>query len=75
MSKIVTILKWRRGPQGPSLRTLRRAIRPVRIKVGLRVVVFLLLLSLVLATIGISINMKIEKWEREHHSLGEPHRM
>jgi hypothetical protein len=75
MSKIVTILKWRRGPQGPSLRTLRRAIRPVRIKVGLRVVVFLLLLSLVLATIGISINLKIEKWEREHRSLAEPHRM
>lgn len=74
MSKIVTFLKWRRGPQGPSHRTLRRAIRPVRVKVGLRVVVFLVLLSIVLATIGISINMRIEKWEHEHRSLGEPHR-
>jgi hypothetical protein len=27
----------------------------------------------VLATIGISINLKIEKWEREHGVLGTPH--
>jgi hypothetical protein len=74
MTKMVTFLKWRRGQQGPSLRTLRRAIRPVRVKVGLRVVVFLVLLSAVLATIGISINLKIERWEREHRSLTQPHR-
>ncbi|HEY1878057.1 MAG TPA: hypothetical protein VGG66_11330 [Rhizomicrobium sp.] len=68
MTKLVTILKWRRGPQGPSLRTLRRAIRPVRVKVGVRVVFFLILLSLFLGTVGIAINLKIEKWEREHSS-------
>jgi hypothetical protein len=73
MSKPVIVVKISRGPQGPSARTLRRAIRPVRIKVGLRVVAFLILLSLVLATIGISINLKIEKWEREHGVLGTPH--
>ena len=70
MTKLVTILKRRQGQQGPSLRTLRRAIRPVRVKVGSRVVVFLLLLSVVLATIGISINLKIETWEREHRAMG-----
>jgi hypothetical protein len=72
MTKLVTILKWRRGRQGPSLRTLRRAIRPVRVKVGFRVVAFLLLLSVVLATIGISINLKIETWEREHRAMNAP---
>ena len=72
MSKIVTILKWRRGAQGPSLRTLRRAIRPVRVKITARVVVFLILLSLLLATVGIWLNLEIEKWEREHHALSEP---
>ena len=72
MVKPITLLKWRRGPQGPSLRTLRRAIRPVRVKVGLRVVVFLILLSLMLATVGIWINLRIEKWEHEHHSLSSP---
>ena len=69
MSKIVTILKWRRGAQGPSLRTLRRAIRPVRVGIGLRVVVFLVLLSVVLATIGISLNLKLENWERQHPAM------
>ena len=59
-----SIIFWRRGPQGPSLRTLRRAIRPVRVKITLRVVAFLVLLSLVLATIGITLNLTLEKWER-----------
>jgi hypothetical protein len=72
MSKIVTILKWRRGPQGPSLRTLRRAIRPVRVRIGFRVMIFLVLLSLMLGTVGIWLNLKIEKWEREHHALTQP---
>ena len=35
---------------------------------------FLVLLSLVLATIGISINITIEKWEREHRSTIQPRR-
>jgi hypothetical protein len=66
MIKSLTILKFRKGPQGPSQRTLRRAVRPCRGRVGIRVAVFLMLLSLVLGTIGISLNLKLEKWEREH---------
>jgi hypothetical protein len=66
MIKPILILKHRRGRQGPSLRSLRRAIRPARGRVGWRVVVFLILLSLVVGIIGISLNLKLEKWEREH---------
>ena len=65
MIKSLIILKFRQGPQGPSQRTLRRAIRPSRVRVGIRVAVFLMLLSIVLATVGISLNLKIERWERE----------
>ena len=73
MIKLVTIVKHRGGRQGPSARTLRRAIRPLRGRVGKRVVVFLILLSLVLATIGIWLDLRIEKWEHEHHALSQPH--
>jgi hypothetical protein len=66
MIKSVMILKYRRGRQGPSARTLRRAMRPSRVRVGVRVVIFLILLSLVVGAIGISLNLKFEKWEREH---------
>ena len=52
--------------QGPSLRALRRAMRPVRGRVGWRVVVFLILLSLAVGVIGISLNLKLERWEHEH---------
>jgi hypothetical protein len=67
MIKLVTIVKHRGGRQGPSARTLRRAIRPLRGRVGKRVVVFLILLSLVLATIGIWLDLRVEQWEHEHH--------
>ena len=73
MIKSVMILKQQRGRQGPSARTLRRAIRPSRVKVGLRVVVFLILVSLGIGAIAISLNLKLEKWEREHPLLS--HRM
>ena len=66
MIKSVMILKQQRGRQGPSARTLRRAMRPSRVRVGVRVVIFLILLSLVVGAIGISLNLKFEKWEREH---------
>ena len=69
MIKSVMILKYRRGKQGPSARTLRRAIRPSRIKIGPRVAVFLIMLSLAVGWIGISLNLKFEKWEREHHAM------
>ena len=66
MIKSVMILKHRPGRQGPSARTLRRAIRPARGRAGFRVVVFLILLSLVVGAIGISLNLNLERWEREH---------
>ncbi len=66
MIKPILILKHRRGRQGPSLRSLRRAMRPARGRVGWRVVVFLILLSLLVGIIGISLNLKLETWEREH---------
>lgn len=66
MIKSVTILKHRGGRQGPSARTLRRAMRPARGRIGLRVAVFLILLSLMVGAIGISLNLKLERWEREH---------
>ena len=69
MIKSVMILKRGRGRQGPSLRTLRRAMRPVRARVGLRVVIFLILLSLAVGVIGISLNLKFEAWEREHPAM------
>jgi hypothetical protein len=70
MIKSVIILKYRSGRQGPSARTLRRAIRPARGKVGFRVVVFLILLTLVVGWAGISLNLKFEAWERHHHVTG-----
>jgi hypothetical protein len=71
MIKSVMILKFRRGRQGPSARTLRRALRPSRVKMGPRVAIFLVLLALLVGWIGISLNLKFEAWERHHHSL--PH--
>ena len=41
-------------------------MRPVRARVGFRVVIFLILLSLVVGAIGITLNLKLETWEREH---------
>ena len=73
MIKSVMILKYRRGKQGPSARTLRRAIRPSRIKIGPRVAIFLILFALVVGWIGISINLKFEAWEHHRHSQGRPH--
>ncbi|HVW74558.1 MAG TPA: hypothetical protein VHC39_13035 [Rhizomicrobium sp.] len=66
MIKSVMILKRGRGRQGPSLRTLRRAMRPVRGRMGWRVLIFLILLTLVVGAIGITLNLKLEAWEREH---------
>jgi hypothetical protein len=71
MIKSVTILKYRGGRQGPSARTLRRAIRPSRVKVGPRVAIFLIIFTLLLGWVGISLNQKFEKWEHEHHSASE----
>jgi len=61
-----------RGPrrEGPSLRALRRAIRPVRGRVGWRVVIFLILLSLAVGVIGISLNLRLERWEHERAAPG-----
>ena len=69
MIKSIMILKSRRGRSSPSARTLRRAIRPARGRVGWRVVVFLILLSLAVGVIGISLNLKLERWEREHPAM------
>jgi hypothetical protein len=69
MIKSILILKHRRGRQGPSARSLRRAIRPARGRVGWRVVIFLILLSLAVGMIGISLNLKLERWEREHPAM------
>ena len=66
MIKSVMILKHRPGRQGPSARTLRRALRPARGRIGLWAVVFLILLSLVVGAVGISLNLKLETWERAH---------
>jgi hypothetical protein len=67
MIKPILILKRRReAARGQSLRSLRRAMRPAHGRVGWRVVVFLILLSLVVGWIGISVNLKLEAWEREH---------
>ncbi|HEY2009361.1 MAG TPA: hypothetical protein VGH23_10255 [Rhizomicrobium sp.] len=66
MIKSVMILKHRPGRQGPSARTLRRAMRPARGRIGLWAMVFLILLSLVVGAVGISLNLKLERWEREH---------
>lgn len=75
MIKSVTILKGRRGRQGPSSRTLRRAVRPSRVKIGPRVAIAIILVVLVLGWIGISLNLRSEKWEHEHHSAGILHQM
>lgn len=69
MVKAIVIEKRRQGPQGPSRRSLRRAIRPVRGRIGWRVVVFVILLSLVVGAIGIWLNLKLETWEREHAAM------
>jgi hypothetical protein len=66
MIKSVMILKHRPGRQGPSARTLRRALRPARGRIGFWAVVFLILLSLVVGAVGISLNLKLETWERAH---------
>ena len=66
MVKLVTMLKRRRDAQAPSLRTLRRAVRPARTSVGKRVVIFLILLSLIVGAIAISVNLVLERWEKEH---------
>ena len=73
MIKPILILKHRRAAaRGQSLRSLRRAMRPARGRVGWRVVVFLILLSLVVGWIGISLNLKLEAWERHHQATSEP---
>ena len=61
-----------KGPrrQGPSLRALRRAIRPVRGRVSWRVLIFLILLSLAVGVVGISLNLKLERWEHERAAPG-----
>ena len=66
MIKPVVIVKYQRGPQGPSARSLRRAIRPSRVNVGPRVWIFLIIFTLVLGWIGISFNRNLEKREHEH---------
>ena len=74
MIKPILILKRRReAARGQSLRSLRRAMRPAHGRVGWRVVVFLILVSLGIGAIAISLNLKLEKWEREHPLLS--HRM
>ena len=73
MIKLVVVQKQRRGRHSPSARTLRRAIRPSRIKMGPRVAIFLILFALVVGWIGISITQKFEAWEHRHHSLSQPH--
>ena len=75
MIKSVMILKFRRGRQSPSARTLRRAVRPSRVKIGARVAILLILFSLVMGWIAISLNVKLEKWEHQQHSAGVPHGM
>jgi len=69
MVKPLVIVKCRHGPQGPSARSLRRAIRPSRVKVGFRVVVFLIALAVVGGVIGMSVNANLEKLEHEHHNI------
>jgi len=66
MVKLIVIIKHRRGPQGPSRRTLRRALRPSRVRVGIRVAIFLVLLTLLVGWLGISLNWNLEKLEHEH---------
>jgi hypothetical protein len=66
MVKPIVIIKYRRGPQGPARRTLRRAIRPSRVKIGIRVAIFLVLLTLLVGWIAISFNRNLEKLEHEH---------
>ena len=66
MVKPLVIVKCRHGPQGPSARSLRRAIRPSRVNVGPRVWIFLIIFTLVLGWIGISFNRNLEKREHEH---------
>lgn len=73
MIKSVIIRKYRHGRQGPSLRTLRRALRPERVTFRLRMVIFLALLSLVFGVIGVFTNTGIAHLEREHAS-GPQHR-
>lgn len=69
MIRSVMILKYRRGRNSPSARTLRRAVRPARVRVGVRVVIFLVLLTLMVGAIGIWLNLKFETWEREHPAM------
>jgi len=71
MIKSVTNVKQRGGRQGPSARTLRRAVRPSRVKMGPRVAIFFVIFALVVGWIGNSLNQKIEKWEHEHPSFSE----
>ena len=66
MVKSIVIIKHRRAAQGPSRRTLRRALRPSRVRVGIRVAIFLALLALLFGWLGISLNWNLEKLEHEH---------
>ncbi len=66
MVKPVVIVKYQRGQQGHSARTLRRAIRPSRVRVGFRVVIFLTLLALLVGSVAISLNANLAKREHEH---------
>jgi hypothetical protein len=66
MVKPLVVVKYQRGPQGPSQRTLRRAVRSCRRKVSFRATIFLLLFSLVAAAIGMSVNRNLERREHEH---------
>jgi hypothetical protein len=72
MTKTVMIIKRRRGRQGRSARNLRRAIGRSRVKLGLRVALFLIALIFVVGVIGIFVDARIEQQEREHHA--QPHR-
>jgi hypothetical protein len=66
--KTVTTIKYRRGRQGPSARSLRRAIGRSRVRIGPRVALVLLAFFLLVGAIGVCINMEIEKLEREYHA-------
>ena len=70
MVKSIVLIKHRRGPQGPSRRSLRRALRPSRVRVGVRVAIFLVLLTLVVGSLAISFNRNLEKLEHGHLFIG-----
>ena len=53
--------------QGQSARLKRRANRQkLRTKIGPRVFIFLIGASIVLGTLAISLNVRLEDWERTH---------